>query len=42
MGFMGWYRKNRFHREDAASNWTAQAVNCAGQACLLLGILFVG
>ncbi len=42
MGFMGWYRKNRFSRTDAASNWTAQFVNCAGQACLLLGILLAG
>ncbi len=42
MFFMGWYRKNKFSREDAKSNWTAQLVNCAGQACLLLGILFAG
>ncbi len=40
MGFMGWYRKNRFRQEDAHSNWTAQIVNVAGQGCLLLGILF--
>ncbi len=40
MGFMGWYRKHKFSREDAKANWTAQFVNCAGQACLLLGILF--
>lgn len=42
MGFMGWYRKNRFRHEDARSNWTAQIVNAAGQTCLLLGILFAG
>ncbi len=42
MGFMGWYRKNKFRRDDSRSNWTAQIVNCAGQACLLLGILFAG
>ena len=40
MGFMGWYRKNRFKNNDAASNWTAQIVNAIGQTCLLLGILF--
>ena len=40
MGFMGWYRKNKFKHEDAASNWTAQIVNAVGQTCLLLGILF--
>ena len=40
MGFMGWYRKNRFRNDDAGSNWTAQIVNAIGQTCLLLGILF--
>lgn len=40
MAFMGWYRKNRFKNNDAASNWTAQIVNAIGQTCLLLGILF--
>ena len=39
MGFMGWYRKNRFKNDDARSNWTAQLVNAAGQLCLLLGVL---
>ncbi len=42
MGFMGWFRKNKFRRDDAKANWTAQFVNCAGQACLLLGILLAG
>ena len=42
MGFMGWYRKNRFKNNDARSNWTAQTVNALGQTCLLLGILFAG
>ena len=42
MGFMGWYRKNKFKHDDAASNWTAQIVNAVGQTCLLLGILFAG
>ena len=40
MGFMGWYRKNKFKNDDARSNWTAQIVNAIGQTCLLLGILF--
>lgn len=40
MGFMGWYRKNKFQNDDAHSNWTAQLVNAVGQTCLLLGILF--
>ena len=40
MGFMGWYRKNKFRHDDAHSNWTAQIVNAVGQTCLLLGILF--
>ena len=42
MGFMGWYRKNRFRHDDAHSNWTAQIINAVGQTCLLLGILFAG
>lgn len=42
MFFMGWYRKNRFHNDDAGSNWTAQIVNAVGQTCLLLGILLAG
>ena len=40
MGFMGWFRKNKFSNDDAKSNWTAQIVNAIGQTCLLLGILF--
>ena len=40
MGFMGWYRKHKFQRDDARSNWTAQIINALGQTCLLLGILF--
>lgn len=42
MGFMGWFRKNRFQNDDAKSNWTAQIINAVGQTCLLLGILFAG
>ncbi len=40
MGFMSWYRKHKFHNDDAKSNWTAQIINAVGQTCLLLGILF--
>ena len=37
---MFWYRKHKFQRNDASSNWTAQIINAVGQTCLLLGILF--
>ncbi|MBE6941734.1 MAG: hypothetical protein E7455_05605 [Ruminococcaceae bacterium] len=40
MSVMVWYRKAKFRRDDAASNWTAQIINAIGQTCLLLGILF--
>ena len=40
MGFMVWFRKNKFKNDDAKSNWTAQIINAIGQTCLLLGILF--
>lgn len=40
MGVMVWYRKHKFSRDDAKSNWTAQIINAVGQTCLLLGILF--
>ncbi len=39
---MSWYRKHKFQRNDAKSNWTAQIINAIGQTCLLLGILFAG
>lgn len=42
MGFMGWFRKNKFQNDDAKSNWTAQIINAICQTCLLLGILFAG
>lgn len=42
MGFMGWFRKNKFSNDDAKSNWTAQIINATGQTCLLLGILLAG
>ncbi len=40
MGFMGWFRKNKFSQTDVKANWTAQIINAIGQTCLLLGILF--
>ena len=42
MGVMVWYRKYKFQRDDAKSNWTAQIINAVGQTCLLLGILLAG
>lgn len=39
---MSWYRKHKFQRNDAGSNWTAQIINAMGQTCLLLGILLAG
>jgi len=42
MFVMGWYRKHKFQRNDAHSNWTAQIINAIGQTCLLLGILLAG
>ena len=39
---MGWYRKHKFQRNDARSNWTAQIINALGQTSLLLGILLAG
>jgi len=39
---MSWYRKHKFSRNDAHSNWTAQIINAVGQTALLLGILFAG
>jgi hypothetical protein len=42
MGFMVWFRKNKFQSDDAKSNWTAQIINALGQTCLLLGILLAG
>ena len=40
MGAMVWYRKHKFSRDDAKSNWMAQIINAVGQTCLLMGILF--
>ena len=39
---MSWYRKHKFQRNDARSNWTAQIINAVGQTRLLLGILLAG
>ncbi len=39
MGFMGWFRKNKFRKDNAKTNWTAQIVNCLGQAALFLAIV---
>ena len=39
---MSWYRKHKFQRDDAHSNWTAQIINAVGQTCLRLGILLAG
>ena len=39
---MSWYRKHKFSRNDARSNWTAQIINAVGQTALLLGILLAG
>lgn len=39
---MSWYRKHKFSRDDAHSNWTAQIINAVGQTALLLGILLAG
>lgn len=38
MGTMGWYRKRKFDNSPRA-NWTAQLINCAAQASLLLALL---
>ncbi len=40
MGTMVWYKKNRFRNDSAEKNWTAQIINCIGQAALFFGILF--
>lgn len=41
MGTMVWYRKTRFQRNNARTNWTAQIINGIAQAALFLGILVV-
>lgn len=41
MGSMGWYRKKKFDNSPKA-NWTAQIINCIGQAALFLGVLLAG
>lgn len=41
MGTMGWYRRNKFDN-SAKANWTAQIINCIGQAALFLGVILAG
>lgn len=41
MAAMGWYRKSRFDN-SAKANWTAQIINCIGQAALFLGVILAG
>ena len=40
-GLMVWYKKNRFVREDARCNWTAEIINSVAQCSLLIGVIFV-
>ena len=40
MGTMVWYKKNKFDKYDAKTNWVAEIVNSVGQTCFLLAILF--
>lgn len=43
LGFLGamiWYKRNKFERYDAKSNWTAEIINSIGQTCFLIAMLF--
>lgn len=40
MCFLFWYRKNRFDRYNAKTNWTAQIIHCLAQLSLLAGVCF--
>ena len=40
MGLMVWYKKNRFQRLDAKSNWTAELINTLAQCSFLLFVVF--
>ncbi|MCF0138051.1 MAG: hypothetical protein HUJ66_06795 [Oscillospiraceae bacterium] len=40
MGTMVWYKKNRFDKYDAKTNWVAEIVNSLGQCCFLAAMLF--
>jgi len=40
MCLMVWYKKNRFQRYDARSNWTAEIINSLGQCLFLLAVIF--
>ena len=37
---MSWYRKNKFKRDDAHTNWVAEIINSCCQLAFLLGIVF--
>ena len=37
---MVWYKKNRFDKYDAKTNWVAEIVNSIGQTCFLIAIAF--
>ena len=39
MGTMVWYKKNRFDKYDAKTNWVAEIVNSLGQTCFLVAII---
>lgn len=40
-GLMVWYKKNRFIREDARCNWTAEIINSIAQCSLLAAVISV-
>ena len=40
MGLMVWYKKNRFRRRDAKSNWIAEIINTLAQCSFLLFVVF--
>jgi len=40
MSLMVWYKKNRFKKDNAKTNWTAEIINSIGQTCFLLAIIF--
>jgi len=37
---MVWYKKTRFQKYDARSNWTAEIINSLGQIFFLLAVIF--
>ena len=40
MCLMVWYKKNRFERTNARTNWVAEIINSVGQICFLLAAIF--